>query len=67
MPDGMDERFVSGAYLYNRYLASGRENSRFQRQFDGSGSDRPQDNNLLDALLAATREEVDTHDIPEIQ
>ena len=35
MPDGMDERFVSGAYLYNRYLASGRENSRFQSEFIG--------------------------------
>ena len=35
MPDGMDERFVSAAYLYNRYLASGKENSRFQREFIG--------------------------------
>ena len=35
--------------------------------FDGSGSDQPQQNNLLDALLEATREEVDTRDIPEIQ
>ena len=35
MPDGMEERFVSGAYLYNRYLASGRENSRFQSEFIG--------------------------------
>ena len=35
MPDGLDERYVSGAYLYSRYLASGRENSRFQSEFIG--------------------------------
>lgn len=35
MPDGMDERFVSPAYLYTRYLADGAENSRLQREFIG--------------------------------
>lgn len=35
MPDGMDERFVSPAYLYSRYLAAGQESSRFQDEFIG--------------------------------
>lgn len=35
MPDGMDERFVSPAYLYARYLADGAESSRFQSSFIG--------------------------------
>ena len=35
MPSGMDERFVSPAYLYNNYLAAGREFSRFQKDFVG--------------------------------
>ena len=35
MPDGMDERFVSPAYLYKQYLESGKENDRFQREFIG--------------------------------
>ena len=35
MPDGMDERFVSPAYLYTRYLADGAANSRLQREFIG--------------------------------
>jgi len=35
MPDGMDERFVSPAYLYANYLADGAENSRLQREFIG--------------------------------
>ena len=35
MPDGMDERVVSPAYLYTRYLANGMENSRFQSKFIG--------------------------------
>lgn len=35
MPDGMDERFVSPAYLFARYLADGTENSRLQREFIG--------------------------------
>ena len=35
MPEGMDERFVTPAYLYARYLADGTENSRLQREFIG--------------------------------
>lgn len=35
MPSGMDERFVSPAYLYSRYLADGTEMARFQSQFIG--------------------------------
>lgn len=35
MPSGMDERYVSPAYLYTRYLANGTENARFQREFIG--------------------------------
>ena len=35
MPSGMDERFVSPAYLYTRYLASGTESANFQRHFIG--------------------------------
>lgn len=35
MPDGMDERYVSPAYLYARYLAEGAVNSRLQREFIG--------------------------------
>lgn len=33
MPSGMDERFVSPAYLFARYLADGAEFSRFQSEF----------------------------------
>lgn len=35
--------------------------------FDGKGAPKGTDNNLLEAILAATREEVDLHDIPELQ
>jgi len=35
MPAGMDERFVSPAYLYARYLADGTETARFQSEFIG--------------------------------
>lgn len=35
MPDGMDERVVSAAYLYDRYLSDGAEHSRLQRDFIG--------------------------------
>lgn len=35
MPSGMDERFVSPAYLYTYYLAEGKENSRLQDRFIG--------------------------------
>ena len=36
MPGGINEGFVSAAYLYNAYLVDGAENSRFQRQFLGA-------------------------------
>lgn len=35
MPDGMDERFVSPAYLYTYYLADGKESSRLQSRYLG--------------------------------
>jgi len=35
MPSGMDERVVSAAYLYDRYLSDGAEYSRLQRNFIG--------------------------------
>ena len=35
MPDGMEERVVSPAYLYARYLADGMESSRYQSRFIG--------------------------------
>jgi len=34
--------------------------------FAGTGTE-PEGNNLLDAILDATREEVQTHDLPEVQ
>lgn len=35
MPSGMDERFVSPAYLYTYYLADGKESSRLQSRYVG--------------------------------
>ena len=35
MPSGMDERFVSPAYLYTYYLADGKESSRLQDRYLG--------------------------------
>ena len=35
MPGGLDEYFVTPAYLYERYLADGTENSRYQSEFVG--------------------------------
>ena len=35
MPSGMDERFVSPAYLYTYYLADGKESSRVQSRYVG--------------------------------
>ena len=35
--------------------------------FDGSGAEPETKNNLLEAILAATGEEVQIHDIPELQ
>lgn len=38
------------------------------KMFDEQGMEQQtEENNLLEAILAATREEMDTHDIPEIQ
>ena len=39
MPSGMDERFVSPAYLFEYYLSDGAENSRLQREFIGISKD----------------------------
>ena len=35
--------------------------------FDGDGAQTDRENNLLEAILEATQEAVDTHDIPELQ
>lgn len=35
--------------------------------FDGDGAQADRENNLLEAILEATQEAVDTHDIPELQ
>ena len=35
--------------------------------FEGKGSKEQTDNNLLEAIVAATAQEVDIHDIPELQ
>lgn len=35
MPGGLDEGFVSAAYLYNNYLMDGMESSVYQREFVG--------------------------------
>jgi hypothetical protein len=35
--------------------------------FDGSGSQLPQENNLLQAILEKTKEEISTDDLPELQ
>ena len=35
--------------------------------FDGEGAQADRENNLLEAILEATQEAVDTHDIPELQ
>lgn len=42
IPSGVTEMYVSGAYLYDRYLRTGCETDRFQRQFVGicSGAER---------------------------
>lgn len=42
IPSGVTEMYVSGAYLYDRYLRTGCETDRFQRQFIGicSGTER---------------------------
>ena len=40
---------------------------KYMGMFEGSAEEEGAQNNLLEAILAATREEVDTDDIPEIQ
>ena len=35
--------------------------------FDGAGAEAAEDNNLIDAILSATGEEVSLHGLPEIQ
>ena len=40
---------------------------KYMGMFDGSGADTAKENNLLEAILAATREEVDLDDIAELQ
>ena len=40
---------------------------KYMGMFDGSGADTAKENNLLEAILAATQEEVELDDIPEIQ
>jgi phage terminase small subunit len=40
---------------------------KYMGLFDGSGGEPEKKNNLLEAILAATGEEVDIHDIPELQ
>ena len=39
---------------------------KYMGLFEGKGEEKEK-NNLLEAILAATQEDVDTHDIPEIQ
>ena len=40
---------------------------KYMGMFDGSGAEEEKENNLLEAILMATQEEVDTDDLPEIQ
>ena len=40
---------------------------KYLGMFDGSGQEPEKENNLLEAILAATREEVEDLDIPELQ
>ena len=40
---------------------------KYMGLFDGSGAEQTQENNLLEAILEATQEAVDIHDIPELQ
>ena len=40
---------------------------KYMGMFDGSGAEPEKENNLLEAILAATRGEVECTDIPEIQ
>ena len=40
---------------------------KYMGMFDGSGAQTEKENNLLEAILMATREEVESYDIPELQ
>ena len=40
---------------------------KYMGLFDGDGAAQSQENNLLEAILEATQEAVDIHDIPELQ
>ena len=40
---------------------------KYMGMFDGSGGEEEKENNLLEAILAATKEEVELGDLPEIQ
>lgn len=40
---------------------------KYMGMFDGSAGEPEKENNLLEAILAATQEEVETDDLPEIQ
>ena len=40
---------------------------KYMGLFDGSGAEQTRENNLLEAILEATQEAMDIHDIPELQ
>ena len=40
---------------------------KYMGMFDGSAGEEEKENNLLEAILAATKEEVELGDLPEIQ
>ena len=40
---------------------------KYMGMFDGSGAQMEKENNLLEAILMATQEEVDSDEIPELQ
>ena len=55
--------------LREKDLELRREQFEYQKRREGSllGDQRDKENNLLDALIASTTEEISTDDIPEIQ
>lgn len=56
MPAGMDEMYVSAAYLYRNYLADGAPYSRFQREFVGVAKPADEKQNLDDVGILKTGE-----------
>lgn len=56
MPAGMDEMYVSAAYLYRNYLADGAPYSRFQREFVGVAAPGNEALNLDDVGIVKTGE-----------